>query len=303
MTELERKINNLVEDYQENLILAKSIGFPEAAYEGTTATAEDILEGKTAYSNGKFIEGTMLINNNNATIKAGSLPTGAPNGGSGIIQLLESIDVSLSTGSDASYCFKNCAALTEIPKNLRTTNARKMGGMFIGCKSLKEIHQTATCLNMDKVTSASAMFQACEKLNTVGDLHLPELQYMGSMFKYCYNLVTIGRLYVPKVIDLTEMFWNNTYLRNLGGWIDLGKGYTQKTEYYKPYTLSLTTSTAITHESLMNVINGLYDLNLTYDVANGGTLYRQKLELSSACKSRLSAEEIAIAEAKGWTIV
>lgn len=303
MTELERKINNLVEDYQENLVLAQSIGFPEVAYEGTTATPEDIAEGKTAYSNGKLLEGTMQVNNNNATIIAGSVPTGASNGGSGIVQILEVIDAPLSTGSDASYCFKNCAALKEIPKNLRTTNARKMGGMFIGCKALKEVYQTETCLNMDKVTSAASMFQACEKLSTVGDLHLPELQYMGSMFKYCYNLVTIGRLYVPKVIDLTEMFWNNTYLRNLGGWIDLGKGYTQKTEYYKPYTLSLTTSTAITHESLMNIINGLYDLNLTYDVANGGTLYRQKIELTATCKNRLSAEEIAIAEAKGWTIV
>ena len=303
MTELERKINNLVEDYQENLVLAQSIGFPEVAYEGTTATEEDILEGKTAYSNGKFIEGTMLINNNNAMIKSATLPTGASNGPSGIERLIQSIDASITAGSDASYGFRNCAELIEIPKNLNTKNTRNMNSMFVGCKALKEVHQTETSLNMDKVTNASCMFQTCEKLDTVGDLHLPELQYMGSMFKYCYNLVTIGKLYVPKVIDLTEVFWNNTYLRNLGGWIDLGKGYTQKTEYYKPYTLSLTTSTAITHESLMNVINGLYDLNLTYDVANGGTLYRQKLELSSTCKSRLSAEDIAIAEAKGWTIV
>ena len=48
----------------------------------------------------------------------------------------------------------------------------------------------------------------------------------------------------------------------------------------------------------MNVINNLYDLNLTYNVANGGTLYTQSLNLGSTNKAKLTAEEIAIATAK-----
>jgi hypothetical protein len=66
--------------------------------------------------------------------------------------------------------------------------------------------------------------------------------------------------------------------------------------------LNLSTCTALTHDSLINVINGLYDLNLTYDVANGGTLYTQTLNLGSTNKAKLTAEEIAIATAKGWTV-
>lgn len=57
MTELRKQINNIVEDHQACLTLAKSMNGNEV-YEGTTATAEDILEGKTAYSNGELIEGT-----------------------------------------------------------------------------------------------------------------------------------------------------------------------------------------------------------------------------------------------------
>lgn len=52
----------------------------------------------------------------------------------------------------------------------------------------------------------------------------------------------------------------------------------------------------------MDVINKLYDLNLTYDVANGGTLYTQVLSLGDTNKEKLTAEEIAIATNKGWTV-
>ena len=57
------------------------------------------------------------------------------------------------------------------------------------------------------------------------------------------------------------------------------------------------------NESLMNVINNLYDLNLTYDVANGGTLYRQILRLGSTNLAKLTSDEIAIATNKGWDVI
>lgn len=62
MTELRKQINNIVEDYNACKILAESMNFTEV-YEGTTATAEDIALGKTAYSNGKLLEGTMVAKN------------------------------------------------------------------------------------------------------------------------------------------------------------------------------------------------------------------------------------------------
>ena len=80
----------------------------------------------------------------------------------------------------------------------------------------------------------------------------------------------------------------------------MGKGYTTKNNNY--YKLNLSACTSLTHESLMNVINNLYDLNLTYDVANGGTLYTQSLQLGADNIAKLTAEEIAIATNKGWTV-
>ena len=66
--------------------------------------------------------------------------------------------------------------------------------------------------------------------------------------------------------------------------------------------LNLSTSSNLTYDSLMSVINNLYDLNLTYDVANGGTLYTQKFSVGSTNLAKLTAEEIAIATNKGWTV-
>ena len=60
MTELRKQINNIVEDHQACLTLAKSMNGNEV-YEGTSATAEDIRKGKTAYSNGELIEGTLDV--------------------------------------------------------------------------------------------------------------------------------------------------------------------------------------------------------------------------------------------------
>ena len=52
----------------------------------------------------------------------------------------------------------------------------------------------------------------------------------------------------------------------------------------------------------MKIINGLYDLNITYNVAGGGTLYTQTLQLGTHNSNKLTAEEKAIATAKGWTL-
>ena len=52
----------------------------------------------------------------------------------------------------------------------------------------------------------------------------------------------------------------------------------------------------------MNVINNLYDLNITYDVANGGTLYTQSLVLGGTNLAKLTDEEKAIAINKGWSL-
>ena len=97
---------------------------------------------------------------------------------------------------------------------------------------------------------------------------------------------------MSNVIDLQNMFYNCSKLQNLGSLSNLGKAFVKNSNNVSAYTLTLSACTKLTHDSLMNSINGLYDLNLTYDVANGGTLYTQKLVLGSTNKGKLSADEI-----------
>lgn len=106
---------------------------------------------------------------------------------------------------------------------------------------------------------------------------------------------------MERIIDITDMFYWASKLEEFTIPAGLGKGFTQKTANYAAYTLNLS-PTKLNAESIVGVINGLYDLNLTYDVANGGTLYTQKLYLGNTLKAKLTPEEIAIATNKGWTV-
>lgn len=90
---------------------------------------------------------------------------------------------------------------------------------------------------------------------------------------------------------------------DFGGFKNIGQAYTQKTEHYTKYQINLSKFIALSHTSLMNVINKLYDLNLSYDTAGGGTLYRQYLILGAENYAKLSPEDIAIATNKGWDVV
>jgi len=164
-----------------------------------------------------------------------------------------------------------------------------------------------------KVDSAGDMFRGSEfyKDETLSEyfaldispLDFSKCTYMNGMFRETRTETIIHDNFdLSMVNNIGSMFQSNSFLINMPALKNLGKAYTQKSANYSSYTLGLSTCTKLTHESLMNVINGLYDLNLTYDVANGGTLYTQKLQLGATNLAKLTEEEIAIATAKGWTV-
>ena len=187
--------------------------------------------------------------------------------------LIQINDFDTSTWKSTAYLFQYCMNLIEIPE-LDTSNSESMSSMFENCASIKKIPK----LNTSKNKNFGSFARSCLKLEEV-----PELD--GS------NVTTVYM-----------MFYSSSNLLNLGGIINLGKAYTQTSVNYNVYKLDLSLCRNLTHQSLMNVINGLYDLNLTYDVANGGTLYTQSLVLGSQNIAKLTAEEIKIATDKGWTV-
>lgn len=156
------------------------------------------------------------------------------------------------------------------------SNVTNMNAMFYQNNNLSELNITGW--DTSKVTNTQNLFSTCPKLKDIIELNL-------SSSTNVYNV-----LYKCKVLE------------NFGGFKDLGKGYTQKSSNYANYKLDLSTCTSLTHDSLMNVINKLYDLNLTYDVANGGTLYTQQLVLGVDNLAKLTEEEVAIATNKGWVV-
>ena len=271
-----------------------------------TATAGDLLKDKTAYANGEQIVGTIEEYDGSFT------------GGGDSLKI-----------TDTSYLFYNNSRLDQIDDILTfckdVTSTRYM---FYGSIQLKTLDLSG--LDTSKVTDMNYMFgnTGISNLNT-SNFDTSNVTDMSHMFANTYlesidlrhfntsNVTTMRNMFMTstklvnlnlsecdfgKVKNVYRMFQNCKTLVELRGFKNLGKGYTDKSTSDSDYTLDLSACTLLTHDSLIDVINNLYDLNLTYDVANGGKLYGQQLVLGSTNTAKLTTEELAIATNKGWTV-
>lgn len=243
---------------------------------------------------------------------------------SGCSNLKNLPNLDLSKVTSANGMFTDCG-FVELPKDLgdlQISHIKSMYSIFSGCKKLISINNldlsgvndcngaftnctaltTVSGIDLLNATSIYGMFNGCSALKEVSGIVAPKATSWSGMFRNCSILETIGEIDMSAVNNTGQYFLTSMRLKNLGGFINYGKGFTQKSANNSNCTLYLNNSSYLTYESLMNVINGLYDLNLTYDVANGGTLYTQKIQIGSTNKAKLTAEEIAIATAKGWTV-
>ena len=198
--------------------------------------------------------------------------------------------------------FQECRKLKKIilPKSVIKTNS--CNHLFRYCNVLKEIDLDV--FDLSEVTDTQYMFYYCYQLKTINfnKFNNKVIKGMYAMFTGCGAIdIDLSGFYGDVLGNITA-FNNCNSLTNLVFLHDLGKGYTQKSNNYSYYKLDLHWSTKLTHDSLMDVINKLYDLNLTYDVANGGTLYTQQLVLGATNLAKLTADEIQIATNKGWTV-
>lgn len=194
------------------------------------------------------------------------------------LQKLDLSNFNTSKVTDMTYMFNYCENLQELDvSNFDTSNVTNMYYMFYGCSGLTKID--VSNFNTSKVKNASCMFNG----NNFTSLDLSN-----------FNFESVNNIY--------DIIANNKFLTNFKSFKNLGKGYTRKTNNYSSYKLNLSTNTSLTKDSLLDVINNLYDLNLSYNVAGGGTLYTQSLSLGSTNLAKLTEEEIAIATNKGWNV-
>ena len=187
--------------------------------------------------------------------------------------------------------FSNCSSLNTISL-LDTSKVTNMTGMFKTCISLT----TVPLLDTSKVTKMQEMFSGCSALTTIPLLDTSSVTNMTSIFKTCTSLTTIPLLDTSSITNIWRIFNNCSNIENIGGFQNLGNAYskTASANTYQ-YELSLSKLTKLTHDSLMNVINNLYD------IATKGCK-AQKLTLGTDNMAKLTAEEIAIATNKGWTV-
>lgn len=158
--------------------------------------------------------------------------------------------------------------------NVDFSNVEIIDDCFYGCTNLEEIDLRK--LDGKNLYSMRRTFYQCSKLKTI---HLENCSF-------------------EKITNISDAFWQCSLLENL--YLkenhNYGKAFnTYDSENYYIYTLTFQYINNLTHESLMNVINGLYD------IATAG-VKPQKLVLGTTNLAKLTSEEIAIATNKGWNV-
>ena len=158
------------------------------------------------------------------------------------------------------------------------------------------LEEVPELLETEKLTNTEYMFEHAEKIKTIPNINTSNVTNMGRMFRYCYALQNIPKLNAEKVTNISDVIYSCRKLETFGGFENLGQAYdTTKGANYSTYKLDLSYSNNLTHDSLMNAINNLYDIKTK-------GCNPQSLVLGSTNISKLSAEEIQIATDKGFNV-
>lgn len=232
-----------------------------------------------------------------------------------------------------SMMFYDCEKLEEVININKQdyTSLKYIKEIFNRCISLKNVNNFFQKINNNTIVQCSGMCSDCWSLT--GTITIPKNFFNSQssgvnliqIFFRCKNckkieilspVVVYGILYAFKdcsnveeidieCVDFSKisgthpssvegMFDNCTKLVNLKFGTNLGAGYTASANntFAK---LKLSTCIALSHDSLMDVINKLYDLT-----ANGKN--NQQLILGETNIAKLTEEEIAIATNKGWKV-
>lgn len=219
--------------------------------------------------------------------------------------------------------FNYCQTLTSVPL-FDTSKVTNMQYMFSYCRKLTSVPQFDT----SNVTDMRNMFNDCQTLTSVPLFDTSKVQYMNDMFHYCYKLTSVPQFDTSKCLNFSNMFANCDSLvdvpefdwsgyqsiyggseifgvsynyakniENIGGFKNAGKGYTKSTSNNTYKDIIICYCPKLTHQSCMNVINKVYDMNL-----NTENTYTPKIRFHATPYALLSADDIAIATNKGWIV-
>ena len=185
--------------------------------------------------------------------------------------------------------FYNCRGLIDVPL-YNTSNVTNMGAMFDGCTFLESIPQLDTA----NVKDMNRMFYNCSKLRTIPQFDTSNVKDMNRMFYGCSELKSIPKLNADSLKVTAMMFEGCHKLADFGGFENLKISIT--IDY-----VTGTRMTNLSKQSVLNVIDGLYDW-----ATNPDNLSQSEWDttptITGALRVNLSNNEIAIATNKGWTL-
>ena len=229
------------------------------------------------FNNCSSLKSIPLLNTSNVTTMTAMF------GSCKLLTTIPQLDTSNVTNMDSM--FSGCEKLTSIPQ-LNTSNVTTMERMFNGCKVLT----TLPLLNTSNVTTMLNMFFQCASLTSIPLLDTSNVSNMGNMFYGCTSLTSIPLLNCGKVTNISNFFGysNITTLTELGGFKDL------KLDWNDSYCLKMCPN--LTYQSVMNVLNNLYDFR-----TNGDDTTTRTIKLNSNSYNLLTADDIVKVN-MGWVI-
>nr|DAI22340.1 MAG TPA: hypothetical protein [Caudoviricetes sp.] len=145
------------------------------------------------------------------------------------------------------------------------------------------------------------MFYNAKKLKEIPWLiNITAKEDMSSTFEGCVNLVKLNKINCEKVTNISGVFNSVSNLTDFGGFENIGKAYlTTEPQNYIFYKINMNYGSKYTIQSLINTLNGLYDIKTK-------GCKPQQLILGTNNLAKLTSEEgqtaLSNAQAKGWTI-
>lgn len=193
-----------------------------------TATAADIMAGKTAYVRGEKLTGTLV-----PITKIDVAAEGIKFSHSTFENVPEIFDFSNVT--ELSFFFDSCQSLISLPSNLNWEKMANVVAAFRGTTSLNDevniepldvlslegIFQRSNIskiLNLS-VQSAYTAFNAFEssKLTEIGNIDLPDIVTATYAFSNI-PIVHFPKINIPKIADCSFIFYNNQSMQSLEYW-------------------------------------------------------------------------------------
>lgn len=145
------------------------------------------------------------------------------------------------------------------------------------------------------------MFYNASKLKEIPWLiNITAKNSMASAFEGCRNLVKLNKINCEKVTNISGVFNSISNLTDFGGFENIGKAFlTTASENFLYYKIDMNYGSKWTEQSLINVLNGLYDIKTK-------GCKPQQLILGSNNLAKLTSEEgqtaLNNAQKKGWTV-